>query len=390
MPRRERISRLKKVLRQQEALAKFGGRALQEEDLTKILTDAAELCATGLGVRYGKVLRYRAPSGDLIVEAGFGWRENVIGKSIARADDSSPAGKAYRTRKPIITPDVSKTHGASLPSIYPDHGVISCVNVLICDSGDEPYGVLEADSDKPRKFDRYDIHFLTGFANILADAVTTTRTLEKLRSTIAERDILSRELQHRVRNNLQLVWQLLNTQAATIQDATAKRGIIDVAGRVIALGQVYDHLVGREMSHAADCGEYLKSLCTRIREVRHAVNSHVELVCQADALSLDIDRTTTVGLIVNELITNSYDHAFPGGKGRIRVILRHPPAAKNATLIVADNGVGAILGQPNRENPRLGVGLVRRLAGQIGGRLNFEVKQGTRWEIEFAVKAVNS
>jgi two-component sensor histidine kinase len=321
----------------------------------------------------------------LIVEAGFGWREDVIGKSIARVDDSSPAGRAYRTRKPVITPDVSKAHGASLPAIYPDHGIISCVNVLICGSGDEPYGLLEADSDEPRKFDRYDINFLTGFANILAGAVTTNRTLEKLLSTIAERDVLSRELQHRVRNNLQVVWQLLHTQAASIQDAVAKRGIIDVAGRVIALGEVYDHLVGREMSRATDCGEYLKSLCTRIREVRHDINSHVELVCQADALSLDIDRTTTVGLIVNELITNSYDHAFPAGKGQIRVILRHPPAAKNATLIVADNGVGGLLDNPNRENPRLGVGLVRRLAGQIGGRLHVDAEHGTRWEIEFSV-----
>lgn len=380
-PRAKRASPVQRLLRQQEALASFGSAVFRERSLQKILTDAAEICARGLGVRYCKVLRYRRPSRDLIVQAGAGWHENVIGKSIARVDETSPAGKAYKSQRPIITPDVTAAHGVDLPAIYPDHGIISSVNVVILGTGEEPYGVLEADSDEPRDFDRYDVNFLTGFANVVAEAIALGGTLDQLQASIAERDVLSRELQHRVRNNLQLVWQLLNTQARSIHDAKAKRVITDIAGRVIALGHVYDHLLGRGMSRAIDCGEYLRSLCGRIGKIRQPISGHIQLECHADACEADLDRATTIGLIVNELITNCYEHAFPDGRGHIRVSLQYPLSAGRAMLTVADDGVGAAqLHDP--ENPRQGIGLVRRLVAQIKGRLDMRIENGTTWAIE--------
>ena len=87
-----------------------------------------------------------------------------------------------------------------------------------------------------------------------------------------------------------------------------------------------------------------------------------------------------IGIIANELISNSYEHAFPEGKGRINVELHGPKHGHVAERLVADNGAGFA---ENPESTRLGVGLVRRLAEQLGGTAILETKQGARWEITF-------
>jgi two-component sensor histidine kinase len=234
---------VQKLLRQQEALARFGKFAFREESLPDILTEAARACAHGLDVRYCKVLKHRVPENDLLVEAGVGWQTDVVGRSISQADASSPGGRAFVTREPMITEDLREAHDFALPPLYADHAIVSTVNVIIRSTGEEPYGVLEVDSEKLRHFDKHDVDFLQGFANVLAEAVATRGRLNELRSAIAERDLLSRELQHRVRNNLQVVLQLLHKQSRQATDESAKRGFDYVAQRVMTLAQVHDHLL---------------------------------------------------------------------------------------------------------------------------------------------------
>jgi hypothetical protein len=91
--------------RQQAAIAGFGGFALRENDLLKILTEAARICAEGLSVPFCKVCRYRAEENDLLIEAGYGWHKGVVGFVVSRADQSSPQGRAFITGEPSICND---------------------------------------------------------------------------------------------------------------------------------------------------------------------------------------------------------------------------------------------------------------------------------------------
>jgi two-component sensor histidine kinase len=382
----EIISEFERVLRQQEALAAFGKYAFREEKLDAILTEAARLCAGGAGVKFCKVLRYRAEENDLLIESGFGWHEDVVGIHIAQADKSSPAGRAFVTAEPVITRDLSKPHDFTLPPIYAEHGIVSAVNVVIHSMGEAPYGVLEVDSDERREFDRHDINFLQGFGNVLAEAVATQIRLERLRGLLAEREaavaekeMLSRELQHRVRNNLQLIAQLLIEQAIQAGDDEVKRGFQAVARRVVTLGQIYNHLLGAGMDQTTDAGAYLGSLCDAITEFHREGNGNVKLGCSIEPLTIDLERTTALGLIVNELVANAFEHAFGQEGGAIEVALRRE-GSRGAQLIVADNGVGL---QENPKSKRLGVTLVRRLVEQIGGSIDLKVDHGTRWVISF-------
>ena len=228
---------IRRLRRQQAALASFGSYALGEPDLEKVLTEAARVCAEGLEVPFCKVCRYRAEQNDLLVEAGVGWHKGVIGHVVSRADESSPQGRAFTTGEPVICSDLRTDSSFVLPAFYTEHGIISTVDVVIKKEG-QPYGVLEVDSPVQHDYDQHDIDFLTGFANVLAEAVNTSKrtralqnAVDRMKDMVADRDrllesknallteknrllddkvVLAQELQHRVRNNLQLVYGMLS------------------------------------------------------------------------------------------------------------------------------------------------------------------------------------
>ena len=234
------------------------------------------------------------------------------------------------------------------------------MHVIIKKEG-QPYGVLEIDSPVQHDYDEYDIVFLTGFANVLAEAVNTSKrntalwsTVERMKDMVADKDrliaaknrllsekvVLSQELQHRVRNNLQLVYGMLHKQLETITDVPAKDGISAIACRVMTLAKVHDHLLGAGMSRTIDFGGYLSSLCSSFEDFDDPQHGKIEL--SWEPLILDLDIVTALGLVIAELISNSYRHAFPVGRGTIKVSLAAAPPGSEATITFADDGVGFV------------------------------------------------
>ena len=390
-------AQVRKLLDQQAAVARFGSFALRESDLLKILTEAARVCAECLGVPFSKVCRYRAEHNDLLIEAGHGWHAGVIGNVVSRADETSPQGRAFITGKPSICNDLRDDNDFELPAFYAEHGIVSTIDVIVKGSDDQPYGVLEIDNDHQHDYDQHDIDFLTGFANVLAEAVATSArtgilqsTIERMRILVEEKDrlldqkkVLAEELQHRVRNNLQLVYGMLTKQLDDTPDPAGQRGIKAISRRVSTLAQVYDHLLGSEMTRTTDFGGYVKSLCLNLAEIQAAPNGSVALLCDSDAIVLDLDVVTALGIVVAEVVTNSYDHAFPdGGTGSIAVTVRHA-GGEFAIMTIRDDGAGFL---PKPESKRHGLGLVRRLVEQVRGSAVVDSRRGTVWTIKIPVE----
>jgi two-component sensor histidine kinase len=390
-------AKLRNLLRQQAAIAGFGTFALRHNDLLTVLTEAARVCAAGLNVPFCKVCRYRAAEDDLLIEAGYGWNEGVVGHVVSRADETSPQGRAFITGKPSICDDLRKDSRFKLPAFYGEHGIVSTIDVIIKGS-DRPYGVLEIDNNKRHKYGQHDVDFLTGFANVLAEAVATAERTEVLRATIAQiqalveekdrlldqKKILAEELQHRVRNNLQLVYGMLSKQLAETQDAGGRRGIKAIARRVSTLAQVYEHLLGIEMTRTTDFGGYVKSLCKSIEQIHATPEKNITLACESDELILDLEQVTAIGIVIVEIVTNSYDHAFLEGKGRISVAVKGPaPGTGFASITITDNGAGFTI---DPESKRHGIGLVGRLIKQIDGTVELLSGDGTAWKLVFPVK----
>src|ERR1700729_2726422 len=93
---------IQRLFRQQAALAAFGTFAFRENDLVKILDEAARICATSLDVGYCKICRYRPQENDLLIEAGFGWRSGVVGEVVSAANETSPQGRTFVSGEPVI------------------------------------------------------------------------------------------------------------------------------------------------------------------------------------------------------------------------------------------------------------------------------------------------
>jgi two-component sensor histidine kinase len=390
---RRRPRDVEKLLRQQSALAAFGSFAFREANLLKVLTEAARVCAHSLNVPYCKVCRYRPETNDLLVEAGVGWSQDIIGEVVSKSDVSTPQGRAFITGEPVICEVLEEDDRFVLPSFYARYGIVSTIDVVIKGNG-VPYGVLEIDSPDRHVYDRHDVDFLTGFTNVLAEAVVTSHrtavlhaTIEQMKSLVEEKDrliseknVLAEELQHRVRNNLQLVLGMLSRQFSQTEEGSAKDAIGAIARRVMTLAQVYDHLLGSGMSRSIDFGEYLKSLCVSLQDLQRGQHPEVRLHCHADKVVLDLDSVTALGIVAAELVSNAYLHAFTSGKGTIDISLRQAPEGGSVTLSIVDDGVGF---EDSGDSKRHGLGLVRRLAQQVRGTVHLRSDQGTHWTLTF-------
>lgn len=379
---------IERLLRQQAALARFGSFAFVETDLQKILVEAARVCAESLGVPFCKICRYRPDQNDLLIVAGFGWKPDVVGHVISRADETSTQGRAFVTGEPVILEDIRENDSYELPAFYTEHGIVSTADVLVKGSG-EPFGVLEVDCTARQSFDEHDINFLTGFANVVAEAVGTAERTATLQSTLVElkrlageKDVLAAELQHRVRNNLQLIYGML-VREIELPKSDTREGLRGIARRVMSLARIYDHLLGHGLVQTIDFGAYLESLCLSLQDFQDKTEFEIDLICETEPMALGLDAVTALGITVTEITSNAYLHAFPSRPGSIRVVLTRKE--HTGLLTISDDGIGFA---PQTTSKRHGLGLVRRLIEQEQGTAELNSEHGTVWTLTFPVPAL--
>ncbi len=388
---RDAVTRL---LRQQAALAKFGTFAFGATDVKSVLAEAARVCAEGLDVTFCKICRYRPEENDLLIVAGVGWHAGLVGQVVSQADSSSPQGRAFVTEEPVICVNLTREATFVPPAFYADHNIVSIVDVVIPGTG-RPYGILEIDNPNEHVYDEHDINFLTGFANSVAGAVESAKRKAANAATIAEKDrlltvqssllnekaVLARELNHRVRNNLQLVHGMLDREIrySNSNSNSGTAAFSAIARRVMALSQVYDHLLGSGLSQTIQFGQYLSSLCSDLTALERVQHPNIRCTCRSESILLDLDTVTAMGMVVAELIANSFDHAFSDGTGSIHVSLSADRAGDGANLVIDDDGSGFV---DTGHSKRNGLGLVRRLMEQIGGTATLCSDHGTEWTLK--------
>src|SRR3954470_13969035 len=207
-----------KALDYQRALATFTLIAAESETVQGLLQNTTAQVSRVTHIRHVKVLRYRPDRGDLLIEAGVGWKPGVVGHVTIASDHSSPPGRSMQTGTPVVIEDLPNDPEYRCPEVLREHGIVSVVNVPVFVSG-KHWGVLEVDSMEKTSFDDYDTYSLSIFANILglslaqrlaeAEAVAAASKVAKSRS---QTDFLLRELQHRMKNNLQVIASFLALQ----------------------------------------------------------------------------------------------------------------------------------------------------------------------------------
>lgn len=206
---------------------------------------------------------------------------------------------------------------------------------------------------------------------------------EQIKASLKEKEILLREIHHRVKNNMQIISSLLRLQSEYIKDKKYLEMFRDSQSRIISMSLIHEKLYQSKNFAKINFKDYINDLVISIFQNHGVTRDKVALDIDVKDVSLDIESAIPCGLIINELITNSLKHAFPNGrKGVISVILRKSDD-NEIELVVRDNGVGIPEDIDFKKTKSMGLYLVKILADQLRSDIDLNRSKGTEFTIKF-------
>jgi two-component sensor histidine kinase len=217
---------------------------------------------------------------------------------------------------------------------------------------------------------------------VALDVTDLKEIQERLTSALQESQTLLSEVHHRVKNNLQVVWSLVQLETMQIDDPTARARMEIIGQRINVMGRIHEQIYAHKEFTRIDFSLQLRALAERLTSTSSQPKT-VELVTTGERLFCTLDTAIPLALIANELVSNAVGHAFPPGSfpagsiGTIRIDLRRH--AEGAVMTVADNGVGMPSGPAGVEKGGKGLGmrLVKALTGQLGATMTVDQPEST-------------
>ena len=204
---------------------------------------------------------------------------------------------------------------------------------------------------------------------------------DEIRASLQEKEILLKEIHHRVKNNMQIISSLLNLQIR-FENLDETVGVLkESQGRVKTMAMVHEKLYQSDSFAKINIKEYLENLVSDIFYSYGIKTGSIESVLDIEDININIDTAIPLGLIVNELVTNSVKYAFPQGEGTIKIKITS--LTDETELIIADNGIGVPEDFDIEKIETLGLQLVNNLVNQIDGDIGIDGSNGTEYKITF-------
>lgn len=224
---------------------------------------------------------------------------------------------------------------------------------------------------------------IIGICGIARDTTERRRMEEALRASVREKEVLIKEVHHRVKNNMQIISSILNLQSGSIRDPGARECLAECQNRIRSMALVHEKLYRSGNLSRIDFAEYLRSLSAALFHSCRTDAERVRLDFEAADVSLDVNTAIPCGLVANELIINALKHGFPAGRsGRLRVGL-DAIGGRRFRMVVADNGVGFPKDLDFRMTETLGLQLVTLLVDQLDGTIELDMAGGTSFTVTF-------
>jgi two-component sensor histidine kinase len=190
---------------------------------------------------------------------------------------------------------------------------------------------------------------------------------------LAEREILLKEIHHRVKNNLQIVSSLLSLQSRFIDDKKAQEAVNEGQNRVKSMALIHQKLYQRGNLMGVEVLDYIQSLTTNLKSTYGIDDQKVAVIYDIEPLNVDVDTLIPIGLILNELVSNTFKHAFPmDDSGELRIKLKQDN--KQLELTVMDNGIGTLKDLSKTDS--FGLRMIRSLALKLEAEVNYEANNG--------------
>jgi two-component sensor histidine kinase len=199
-----------------------------------------------------------------------------------------------------------------------------------------------------------------------------------------EKELLLREVHHRVKNNLQLTSSLLNLQARQMKDTEASQALKEARDRILAISLIHQKLFAKDEFESINLADYIPDLCNAIVESNRNETTHIKMKYALDAIFIPLDESISIGLFINEAIINCLKHAFPKkDAGEIQLVVKRK---ENKLLIsISDNGVGMRNISYEENAGGFGFQLLNSMAVKLKGTLKFENKSGTSISLEIPI-----
>lgn len=249
------------------------------------------------------------------------------------------------------------------------------------DKGDLVGQIALANSN--RDYTERDLALIERLADIYAIAINRYWVEEQIKESLTEKEVLLKEIHHRVKNNMQIISSLLRLQS---RDVTEKKYIdmfTDSQSRITSMSLIHEKLYQSKGLAKIDFDDYIRDLANGLFQ-SYGANSDIKLFIDVRDVSLGIDSAIPCGLVVNELVTNSLKHAFPDGRRGEVLISLHSTPENMIELIVRDNGVSIPANIDIRKTESLGLHLVTILVeNQLHGEINLNRSKGTEFLIKF-------
>ncbi len=206
---------------------------------------------------------------------------------------------------------------------------------------------------------------------------------EKIKASLKEKEVMLREIHHRVKNNMQIILSLLRIQSRAVKDRETREMFKQSQNRIRSMALIHEALYkSGDLAHI-DIAEYISRMTTHLLSIYREDLGEVDVRQEAEGIFLDINKAIPCGLVISELVSNSLKHAFPEKKkGQVLIKMTKNKRGKN-TLIVKDNGIGFPEGLDFRKTETLGLQLVNDLVMQINGSIQIKKTEGTEFVVKF-------
>ncbi|MGE5457913.1 MAG: sensor histidine kinase, partial [Methanococcaceae archaeon] len=263
---------------------------------------------------------------------------------------------------------------------------------IVGEEGEKPYagsfnlqGVRNNNSMFPIHLEVAHMDISEGDASIafISDSTETVRREESIKSSLHEKEILLKEVHHRVKNNLQIITSLLRLQADSIDDDHYRSIFNDSVMRIRSMAIIHEKLYQSGNFAKVNCFDYLTELINYLH-ISYSINFHKNnLQLEIEQINVSIDTAIPLGLIVNELVTNSLKYAFPAGTSGNLIVKLNSSGPNLCRLLISDDGIGLPQDFDIRKTDSLGLTLVNGLCDQLSATMNFSGRKGTEFTIEF-------
>jgi PAS domain S-box-containing protein len=384
--RDELATNLQSLIRLHEVSTRFVHNGDTPEFLEQVIETAMAITGTDLG----NIQLLNPQSGMLDIIAQRGFANDFLTFFSRMHIGHAACGTAMEHKQRIVVEDISTDlifQGSPAREVLLAAGARAVQSTPLLTRAGAVLGMLSTHFRTPHRPSGYELRLIDLCARQAADLIEAKRVEQKLTVSLHEKEVLLKEIHHRVKNNLQIICSLQSLQSKTIHDPALQELFHESERRIRAMALIHETLYQTADLSRFDVVHYLRTLSTQLVQSYGASARHITLRTHVENIPLSLDTAIPCGLVLNELFSNALKHAFPNGqRGDITLTFAAVPEGY-ATLRVQDTGVGFPEGLDFRHTESLGLQLVCALSEQLQGTLTLARHGGTIFTLTFPLSS---